>query len=442
MRWLPSLLLAALSGGVLALPFTIHDSSLVAWFALAPIFWLVAQSPTKKRAILLSAVFSLVWCGLSFLFLWKLVAAGMIALTIYTSLFYIAGLLAIRRVSRWGPVNAVVATAAIWVFVELARSTIPVFFFPWLLMGHTLVYHDSLRQGADIFGVYGLSAILVSVNAALAFAVPHWLPEKFRATPTAPIRSAWKAVCFACILVFGAQLYGMTMIRRIEPRLVEGAPIGVVQGNIAQKLDRSLDEYERNFIQHMKLHESLLLDGKPKPVLVCWAETMVPGSINTDDWGERFKAFVKNTNVPAFVGANYNVANPKLAGDPFSYNTAYLINADGTEAFHYFKRKLVPFGEYVPFTDSLPFMKLLRSVTRDQYLRGEAPSPVHEVGGYRIAANICVEDIHPDLAREAANNGASLLLNITNARTCRPRCSVRSKFDAPFYASPTLATRS
>jgi apolipoprotein N-acyltransferase len=59
-------------------------------------------------------------------------------------------------------------------------------------------------------------------------------------------------------------------------------------------------------------------------------------------------------------------------------------------------------------------MKWLRSVTRDQYVPGAIQSPVYDVGGYKLAANICVEDIHPDLAREAANNGASLLLNITN----------------------------
>jgi apolipoprotein N-acyltransferase len=74
----------------------------------------------------------------------------------------------------------------------------------------------------------------------------------------------------------------------------------------------------------------------------------------------------------------------------------------------------VPFGEYVPFTQTIPWLKALGSVTRDQYQPGEWPSPVFDVGGYRLALNLCVEDIHPDIAREAVLAGADTLVNLTN----------------------------
>jgi len=410
-----SLVAAAVCGGLLALPFTVHDSSLLAWFALAPVFWLVAKAPSGWAAARIAAVFSLVWCGVSFSFLWRLVAPGMIALTIYSALFYIAALLCIRRVAVWGPVSGVVATAAIWTLTEILRSVVPVFGFPWLLLGHTLLYHDTLRQGADVFGVYGLSALIACANATLAFAVTTWLPERHRISLQFASKNAWKAVCLSGMLVFGTQMYGLTMVTRIAPRLVSGPPIGVVQGNVFQKMGRSNAEFTQILEDHIKLHEDLLAKAKERPVLVCWAETMVPGSINTDEeWAVRFKAYVKTTKLPALTGANYSLDNPKNPGDAFSYNSAYILDGDGAVVFKYFKRRLVAFGEYVPFTETLPFMKWLRSVTRDQYLRGETASPVYEIPPYRIATNICVEDIHPDLAAEAANAGANLIINVTN----------------------------
>lgn len=414
-RTLPSLGLAAVCGGLLALPFTIHDSSLLAWFALAPVFWLVAKAPNGRIAAGIAAVFSLTWCGISFSFLWTLVAPGMIALTIYSALFYIAALLCVRRVAGWGPVNAAVATAAIWVLTEVLRSVIPVFGFPWLLLGHTLLYHDTIRQGADVFGVYGLSALIACANGTLAFAATTWLPEGFRIRREFASKNAWKAVCLSGMLIFGAQMYGLTMVARIGPRLEAGPPIGVVQGNVFQKMGRSNEEFTQILADHIKLHEDLLATAKEKPVLVCWAETMVPGSINTDEeWAVRFKAFVKTTKLMTLTGANFSLENPKNPGDAFSYNSAFILDGDGNVVFKYFKRRLVAFGEYVPFTESLPFMKWLRSVTRDQYLRGEEASPVYSIGPYRIATNICVEDIHPDLALEAANSGANLIVNVTN----------------------------
>src|SRR5262249_31403034 len=70
--------------------------------------------------------------------------------------------------------------------------------------------------------------------------------------------------------------------------------------------------------------------------------------------------------------------------------------------------------EYVPYGRDFKIMSWLRSVTRDQYLPGTTCSPVTEIGGYHIAVNICVEDVHPAVAREEAFNGADTLINLTN----------------------------
>jgi apolipoprotein N-acyltransferase len=444
------------SAAVLSIAFRWYEGSLPVWFALAPVMAVVAAQRSKRLALLHGAAFALTWTWLSFDFLWSQTPAGAIALTIYTSLFYAAGLLIVRRLAREGPVLAVVGTGCVWVLIEVLRSIIPILGFPWLLLGHTLLYNDYLRQGADILGVYGLSFCIAAVNASLAFALPVLLPAKLRSAlarahekpeetlpqicgrvPTHAQRlSAWRALSFAASLVLGMWAYGALRTANIEPSLVPGQPIGVIQGNIVQKLGRSDDVLWAQLEGHIALHKQLLsqaaASGDGMPVLVCWAETMVPGAYNCDPWGQVFREYVGHTGIPVLFGSNYIPIEDigKTALDQRCFNTAYVVDGSGQELFHVYKQKLVAFGEYVPFAHSFPILRYLRSVTQDQYEPGTEASPVRNIGGYNIALNVCVEDIHPDLARESSRAGADTLINITNDgwfyQTYGPRAHLRA----------------
>jgi apolipoprotein N-acyltransferase len=298
--------------------------------------------------------------------------------------------------------------------------------FPWLLLGHTLLYNEPLRQGADVLGVYGLSFLMAAVNAALAFAVPAWLPSAWRAVPDMSRSSAGKATAMVAVLLLALFVYGEARIAGIAPRLVAGPPIGVIQGNVAQKLGRTDEQLAEQLRQHLELHRQLAhpAPGGEKPALICWAETMVPGSLNYDDWGKEFTREVGLAGIPTLAGANYWVSRdhglPESKG--YYHNATFILDGNGNELGRYYKRRLVAFGEYIPFVRQLPFLKILRSITRDQYMPGETASPVVCVPPhaqpdepmYRIALNICVEDIHPVLAREAARDGADTLINVTN----------------------------
>ncbi len=237
-------------------------------------------------------------------------------------------------------------------------------------------------------------------------------------------------------LIFGAWGYGVMRIERIEPRLAPGELIGVVQGNVKQKLGRPEAELTAQLNGHIALHKELLAkcagskDGMP--ALVCWAETMVPGALDTDYWGRQFTQYVASTGIPALVGSNYIPLEDSTKPDDQQrcFNAGYVIDGNGRELFHVCKRRLVAFGEYIPLTYYMPFLKALRSVTRDQYTPGDEPSPVREIAGYRMALNICVEDIHPDIARELSLAGADTLVNITNDgwfyNTYGPQAHLRS----------------
>jgi apolipoprotein N-acyltransferase len=411
-----------LCGMVLAWPFRSYDGSLPVFFALAPVLYVVTRQTRKWMAALCAAVFALTWTMLSFVFLWHLTAGGTVALSVYSSLFYVAGLLLIRPVARSGGTLAIIGTASLWALIEIARSIVPVFGFPWMLLGHALLYNDHLRQGADLFGVYGLSFVVVAINAALAIELPQLFapaPSDDGATVRQRRHRAWRTLCFAGALWLGTFCYGEARLRNIESRLVAGPPIGIIQGNIVQKLGRSDEEKEKQLYRHIELHRQLLELSKAKndiPVLVCWAETMVPDTLNEHPWGTVFKNFIATTGVPTLAGSNYVSPEDRARQleHPRVFNTVYSFDERGRETFHFFKRRLVPFGEYIPFSAQLPILLYFQAVTRDQYTPGTDPSPVATVGSYHVALNICVEDIFPDLARECCRSGADTLINITN----------------------------
>lgn len=433
------LVISAACGVVLALPFRCYDGSLPAWVALAPVFWIVVRAEKLALALLCAAGFALTWTALCFSFLWPLTPGGMIALCLYTSLFYVAALWAVRRLAHLSTGAAVFGTATLWALVEMLRAGVPVFGFPWLLLGHTLLYDERLRQGADLLGVYGLSFLIAAVNACIAFALPAWLPPTWgalRPTPSAPRegaggrgterRNAWHSCSAVAVLFIGMFFYGAVRIASLTPQLVAGPPIGVIQGNIAQKLGRSDEELTEQLRGHLELHRKLAHPARPedKPVLICWAETMVPGYINCDPWGEEFKREVAASGIPTLAGSNFWVAADPARPDaePRSYNGAFMFDGKGDQVLHYFKRHLVPLGEYIPFAQRFPLLRTLRSVTRDQYAPGAVPCPAVRLvsspsppgSGHALSVNICVEDIHPDIAREAILSGSSVLINLTN----------------------------
>jgi apolipoprotein N-acyltransferase len=407
-------LMAAASAVVLTLAFTDRWDGTV-WFALAPALYLVAEARSKREACWYATVFAWVWAFPSLWFLSKTTVYGAIAAALYTGLWYIAGLLVVRLMARRGVWSAVFGTGAIWCLIEIGRSRIPVFQFPWLLLGHATAGCETLRQNADLCGVYGLSFLIASANAALAFIVAPVVVAGLPASPGTP--SARRTALIAILaLSLTAVLYGRWRVADLESRLVDGGlRIIVIQGCEYQKLDRTDEEKWKQLNGHLELH-ARAARCTPRPDLICWGETMVPGVYNSQPYADRFRVVVREYGIPTFCGSDWihpdDMEKPLL--EQRWLNTAFLLNGQAETLAQYAKRRLVPFGEYVPLKAIIPWLQKIGSVTRDAYVPGKYPSPVVPLGGVNWAMNICIEDCHPDLAREAVRDGADGFLNVTN----------------------------
>jgi apolipoprotein N-acyltransferase len=78
----------------------------------------------------------------------------------------------------------------------------------------------------------------------------------------------------------------------------------------------------------------------------------------------------------------------------------------------YDKIRLMPFGEYVPLPQWLPGASSVRGLVGE--FKPGSSYTLMPLGALRAGVFICVEAAHPGIAREFANRGADVLINISN----------------------------
>jgi apolipoprotein N-acyltransferase len=107
-------------------------------------------------------------------------------------------------------------------------------------------------------------------------------------------------------------------------------------------------------------------------------------------------------------------ADFKTYKDADYYNSSFAISPEGRIAGFYRKRRLVIFGEYVPFVKWLPFLQKL-SGGDVGFTPGEKPSPF-ALTDLKVTASvlICFEDTFPHLVPEYVTDDVDFLLNLTN----------------------------
>ncbi|HEX8860447.1 MAG TPA: apolipoprotein N-acyltransferase, partial [Actinomycetes bacterium] len=228
-----------------------------------------------------------------------------------------------------------------------------------------------------------------------------------RARPAAPVRwrpvptLAWPALALALLLV------GLLAPGAPPP---SGRPlrIVVVQAGLAggHGLDRGATT-EAVFDNFVRRTEALA--GEQPPDLVVWGE----GSVDDDplvnpDRLARIRQAALAVGAPLLVGATTDAPGGHFATEALEFTP------NGQLAGRYQKRRLVPFGEYVPWAS---LMGRLLPVTREGVPADKLPGHTLEpmvVDGVRVGTIICWESAYPEDARTLAREGAQLLLVSTN----------------------------
>jgi apolipoprotein N-acyltransferase len=166
---------------------------------------------------------------------------------------------------------------------------------------------------------------------------------------------------------------------------------------------------EQVFDNHVRRTETLALTPGDPPDLVVWGE----GAADADPVGnpERQAAIARAATAaraPILLGATTSIDQDHRATEGLLYTPG------GQLADRYQKRRLVPFGEFVPFGSVLG---RLIPATREGVPYDKVPGQRLEpllIDGTRVGPLICWESAYPGDARQLARDGSQVLLIMTN----------------------------
>ena len=434
---------AVLSGLLLWAAFPPQAQSDSAWLALAPLFLLIRHSSPR-------GAFGWAWLGgLVFWVLtlswfpaiiknegpWPLVLMGQVALSAWCALFLAMSAYASARVWRWAGETAgwrrvVAVTAAdplLWAGAEVLRGWL-FSGFAWNFLGVSQVENVPLIQVASVTGVYGVSALLVLGNGAVASVIERtaapFLARMKRQPYGAPafalrvLRSTESFLPLA--LVIGCWVWGVGRVngwRRLEAKSPSWR-IALIQPNSPCVFTINSDTMRSQL--DLLVNQTRLV-GAAKPDLVVWPETAVLGSVpHEPETLQVIRDGAAAAGAPLLTGTLETERTAKTRSAPeglFFYNAAWLFSASGEAMGRYRKQHLVPFGEYIPLDKTFPFLQRL-APTGVSCSPGLEPGILHvtRAAGEVLSLGplICFEDTVPALSRAAVRAGARLLALMTN----------------------------
>jgi apolipoprotein N-acyltransferase len=262
-------------------------------------------------------------------------------------------------------------------------------------LGNSQVTVLPVAQLASVLGVYGLSALVAFVNAAVAFAL------------LASGRARTAAAVSAVLLPLAVGAWGAW---RIDGGALtrQGTPltVGLVQGNIEQTAKWDPREAHRIFTTYIAMTRDVARRGAD---YIIWPESSLPFRFEDDVRGREVEALARELGVHILFGSD------QLEAGVRSYNSAFQIAPDGRTLATYRKMHLVPFGEFIPMADWLTlFPPLVETVGGfAPFAPGEAMVML-PLGMHRASTAICYEVVYPALVASAVRGGSELLTTITN----------------------------
>ena len=404
---------------------------LVAWVALVPAILAVRAAPSARAAFLRGLV-----GGLAFFF--AAIHWVSHAMTAFGGLPFPLALLGLTLLVlymavHWGAAFAISWTVrdrlglpmhvhlpVVWAALELSRDHL-LSGFPWANVGYSQVRTLPVAQLAALAGPYGIAALVVLVNAALAEALAA--RREGRPVPR-------RGLAAAAALLLATIGWGTLHLRAVRARAA-AAPtltVGLVQPNI----DQSVKNQARDHVEWIlgRLVPLTAEADRRGADLVAWPEATYPLYVRPDtrSFADPRYGLAPLTHAHLLLGAVTleRVAASGGRGElvPRVGNVDFLLTPALDVIGRYQKHHLVPFGEYVP--EWIPFVKQVvpsfapaapgRELEVLSFTPTAATPATAEGSPVRLAPMICFDAIFPEINVEYAGKDPEpeLLVNPTN----------------------------
>lgn len=317
-----------------------------------------------------------------------------------------AGIAVVSRL----PASPLWATG-VWVTAEALIARVPFGGFPWGRVAYTQPSGTFLPVAA-IGGTPLLTAAVVLTGFGMGELLRRAVPLLSRDPGRLGRRSglAVPALLVAIPVVSGLIAGSVAGSTRIDGQAV----VALVQGNVPRAgLDFNAQRravLDNHVARTLQLAADVAAGRYPKPALVIWPENSSDiDPLRNPDARLLINQAARAIDAPILVGAVLNT------GDGHESNTMIVWDPRSGPGERHDKRKVQPFGEYVPYRR---FFRLFSPYVdrASNFVPGKGNGAV-DIGGVRVGVATCYEVVFDDLVRESVLAGAQVLAVPSNNAT-------------------------
>lgn len=408
--------------------FNLNGFPIFAYISLIPFFLLLKRTKLK---------FSFLWGAFSgslsyFIFNFWIIFFHPLAIYIIIAkycIFYSVLFFVLKIIDSYFSRYSFIFQAIAWVAFEYL-STLGFLGYPYGIIGYTQWRFTLLIRAASIFGVWGISFLLVFFSACTSSIIFDFFKEKKFKVAYQKYRlpmMIWIGTFFAFIL-YGA-------FTKIDLSEAQSTKIALVQPNRDPWLG-NLEVYRNNYEELKNLSEKALKNF-PDIDLVVWPETAFIPMIR---WHYKYTStsnpnsllvrellhFLDNQKVPFLIGNDDGVLDEKFSDNNFDnleekrldYNAALLFipkkNVLPPEPQTYRKMHLVPFTEHFPYQELFPRLYEFLKENDTHFWEKGKEANLLEFKNLKIGTPICFEDSFGYISKAFSRRGANIIINLTN----------------------------
>ena len=407
--------LSVLLGGVGALSFPPYNLFFFGLISYGSLFLISHYSQSIKQALLLSFfwgigfhVSGLWWIaeallvdGNPYRWAYPLAVLGLPALL---SIFVVITALIYRRIVQNREMSVMCSAllfAVLFSGAEWLRGNI-LTGFPWNLPAYIWSEQLEVLQALRVFGAYGLSALTLILSMLLGALVIERTRKTFIGVGTITL-------LFVVITLLGYQRLENAPTYVPSPDLF----IRIVQPNIAQSQKWDPDKYIDHLYQFRDISILNIPEGEQKTALLIFPETalndVMMSTVEARDALNNIVKAYENKGMELFIltGALRSHINNE---NREYYNSALLYDKEGYIVDDYDKSHLVPFGEYIPFSNIINIAPIVQF---SGFQSGSGAKSLHHKSLPSIAVAICYEIIFPKKLFSKEDK-PELIVTITN----------------------------
>ncbi len=298
-----------------------------------------------------------------------------------------------------------IAVAVSWCVVEFLFIRI----FPWY-MGHTQIEFPLEASLAAFGGVSLISFEMFFCTECIIKAIKE---------------KRWKIILLPILVMLIPSTYSLINVFKCLDLEQTGSSqsVAVVQANISMQDKHDQKSFSINTERYLDLTKNITRPEKGN-VLVIWPESVLMQFVY-----DNLRNAVLDPKLPYLQNGDAMLLGALSSDGIHRYNSAFGIYPDGIMPPPYHKQILMPFGEYMPFMETFPWLAKMNPMAANGFTAGdnvsvfEYPMQKRNSDGskeegedysLKVSPLICYEDLIPELSRKSVKAGADLLVSLSN----------------------------